>query len=148
MTTKASFPQELPPMPDRESHVIQSRKLMIRIDYVCSGLHAVTALSKGTRFNARHSITEILQRINRWCEIQGVARARRLNVHADHPKSHTARVLMSLTEGNMMRKAARPSYSLDSAPPHFFLFDHMKSRLTGWMGKLSKWIHTKRQDVG
>jgi hypothetical protein len=105
--------------------MIQSPKLMITVAWNPSGFQVVAALPMGTKFNAGFYTTEILQRIKDWRGNHGVRRVRRLVVHADNARPHTANLLMSFMEDNMMTKALHPPYSPDLASSDFFLFGGM-----------------------
>jgi hypothetical protein len=92
------------PVPDRERYIIQSQKIMITIIWNPNGFHVVTALPTGLKFNTGYYTREILQEIKNWREPQGVCNARKLIVHADNVRSHTAKLSMDFLAANNMRK--------------------------------------------
>jgi hypothetical protein len=92
------------PLSNRELHMLQSPKLMITIIWNPSGFHVVSAFPNGLKFNTGYYTREILQEIKNWREPQGVGSARKLIVHADNARSHTAKLLMDFLEANNMRK--------------------------------------------
>jgi hypothetical protein len=104
---------------------------MIMMVWNPSGFHVVTTLSKGLKFNADDDTREIHQEIKNWREQQGVDRARKLSVHADHARPHTAKLSMDFVDANGMEKAPHPPYSPDLAPSDFFLFGDVKRQLSG-----------------
>jgi hypothetical protein len=95
-------PEEL--VSDREWHTIQSPKLMITVVLNPSGFHVVSVFPNGLKFNTGYYTREILQEIKNWREPQGVGSARKLIVHADNARSHTAKLSMDFLEANDMRK--------------------------------------------
>jgi histone-lysine N-methyltransferase SETMAR len=57
---------------------------------------------------------------------------RKLIVHADNARRHTAKVALDAMEGNAMKRAPHPPYSPDLAPSEFYLFGHVKQLLRGY----------------
>jgi histone-lysine N-methyltransferase SETMAR len=106
----------------RERHMIQSPKIMVTVAWNTSGFHVLAALPKGIKFNARYYITDILTPIMEWRAGSGIRSPRKLIVHADNSRPHTAKSSMEFFEANGMRKAPHPAYSPDLAPSDFFLF--------------------------
>jgi hypothetical protein len=74
--------------------------------------------------------TEILERIKNWWKGQGAGRARKLIVHADNARPHTAKLLMDFMDANRMTQAPHPPDSPDLAPSDFFLFRDVKRQLS------------------
>ena len=118
-------------VPDRERHLIQSPKMMITIVWNPSGFHIVTALPKGLKFNACYYTREILQENKNWREQQGVGGGRKLSVHSDNARPHTAKLSMDFLNPNGVTKAPHPLYSPDLAPTDVFLFGDVKRQLSG-----------------
>jgi hypothetical protein len=94
---------------EREKHMIQSPKLMITVARNTSGFHVIEALPKCTNFNASYYTTQILERINEWRNTAGTSTTRKLIVHADNAKPHTAKSTIEYLEANAMKKAQHPS---------------------------------------
>jgi hypothetical protein len=93
----------------------------------------MTALPMGLKFNAGcyTYATEILERIKNWWKGQKAGGTRKLIVHADNPRPHTAKSSMDFMDANRMTQAPRPPYSPDLAPSDFFLFREAKRQLSG-----------------
>jgi histone-lysine N-methyltransferase SETMAR len=56
---------------------------------------------------------------------------RKLVVHAENARAHTAQKCRTVCQGNGLRLAPLPPYSPDLAPSDFFLFDYAKGPLKG-----------------
>jgi hypothetical protein len=54
---------------------------------------------------------------------------RRLAVHMDNARPHTAKVTRACYDDNFLKMAPYPQYSPDVAASAFFLFGHRKNRL-------------------
>jgi hypothetical protein len=91
----------------------------------------VTALHRGLKFNIVDSGSDIFQGISDWREQQGVGKARKLTVQADHWRNHVAKLSLDFLEANRTTKATSPRCSPDLAPDDFSLFGDMKRQLTG-----------------
>jgi transposase len=58
---------------------------------------------------------------------------RKLVVHADNARAHTAQKCRTFYEENGLRLAPHPPYSYDFAPSDSFLFGYVKEHLKGMM---------------
>jgi histone-lysine N-methyltransferase SETMAR len=105
--------------PDRERHTIQSKKIMVTIIWNPSGFYRICALPKGAKFNADYYISEILSPLVQWRSEQAGATARKLIVHADNARPHTAKKLTEFFDSNGLQRAPHPPYSPDLAPCDF-----------------------------
>jgi histone-lysine N-methyltransferase SETMAR len=89
------------------------------------------AFPKGMKFNANYYISHILDPLAEWRRRQVSDADRRLHVHADNTRPHTAKKATEFVAGNGMKRAPRPPYSPDLAPCDFYRFGYIKGRLTG-----------------
>jgi hypothetical protein len=103
-------------VPERERHVIQSRKLPLMIVWNPSGFHLINVLSAGCKFNSSHYLTNILGPIASWRRVQAGASRRKVIIHADNALPHVAKLTQQFQEHNSMKRAPHPAYSPDLAP--------------------------------
>jgi histone-lysine N-methyltransferase SETMAR len=114
--------------PERARHTIQDRKIMVTIAWHPLGFPLIVALPKGGIFNARHYRDNILEALT---QFQPEDDGRKLIVHADNARDHTAQKCRTLCEENGLRLPSHPPYSPDLAPSDFFLFGYVKEHLKG-----------------
>jgi hypothetical protein len=95
------------------------------------GFHLIKVLDKGRRFNAGYYIAEILESLSQWRSIEAAGNERKLLVHADNVRPHTAKLSTQYLNENRMKSAPHPPYSLGLAPLDFFLFGYVKRCLAG-----------------
>jgi transposase len=105
---------------------MQDRKIMVTIAWNPLGFPLIVALPKGCTFNAEYYRDYILAALT---QLQPEDDARKLVVHADNARAHTAEKCRTFCEENGLRLALHPPYSLDLAPPDYFLFRYVKERL-------------------
>jgi hypothetical protein len=117
-------------VPKRGQHIIQSRKTMVTIAWNTNGFHVLADLPKGVKINATDYTTEILPHILEWRRTHGTVSNRKLIVHADNARPHTARSSTDFLEANGMKRAPHPPYSPDLALSDFYLFGDVKRRLS------------------
>jgi hypothetical protein len=86
----------------------------------------ITILLKGRTFNAEYCRDNILAVLT---QRQPEDDGRKLVVHADNARDHTAQKCRTFCEANGLRLAPHPPYSPDLAPSDFFLFGYVKKRL-------------------
>jgi histone-lysine N-methyltransferase SETMAR len=86
---------------------------------------------KGCKFNTGYYIAEILNPLSQWCSIKAAGNERKLLVHADNARPHTAKLSIQYFNENRMKSARHPPYSPDLAPSDFFLFGYAKRCLAG-----------------
>jgi hypothetical protein len=116
---------------ERESHVIQSKKLILTIVWNPSGFHLINVLSAGCNFNPSHDVTNILGPIAGCRRVQAGASRRRLIIHADNARPHVAKLAQQFQEHNSVKRAPHQAYSPDLAPSDFSLFGYLKHVLAG-----------------
>jgi histone-lysine N-methyltransferase SETMAR len=92
------------------------------------GFPLIAALPKGCTFIAEYYRDNILAAPT---QLQPEDDGRKLVVHADNAKAHTAQKCRTFREANGLRLALHPSYSPDLAPSDFFLFGYVKECLKG-----------------
>jgi hypothetical protein len=90
------------------------------------GFPLIVALPKGRTFNAEYYRDNILAAL---AQLQSEDDRRKLVVHADNARAHTAQNCQTFCEENGLRLAPHSPYSPDLAPPDFFLFGYVKERL-------------------
>lgn len=115
----------------REKKMIGSQKAMLSVFWNPNGIQVINWLPEGSTFNAQYYIDEILCPLS---EMDGGFpdnEGRRLTVHADNAKPHTARKATRFFELSGLKKAPHPPYSPDIAPSDFFLFGYVKEKLKG-----------------
>jgi histone-lysine N-methyltransferase SETMAR len=117
--------------PERERIIIQSRKMMVTIDWNPTGFYRIVALPKGTKLNPDYYISHIFHPPTEWRRSQIGGSDRRLHVYADNARPHTAKKVTEFLAGNGMKRASHPPYSLDLAPCDFYVFGYIKDRLAG-----------------
>jgi hypothetical protein len=81
------------------------------------------------KFNAAYYICEILILLVQSRVTQVRATDRRLIVHADNARPHTAKKVINFCDNNGLRKAPHSPYSPDLASGGFFLFVYIKETL-------------------
>jgi histone-lysine N-methyltransferase SETMAR len=92
------------------------------------GFHLLDALPKGNALNVKHDRVNIL---TEFLPLRLQVDRRRLVIHADNARPHTARKCRAICEGNRLRLVVHPPYSPDLIPTDFFLFGHIKHCLQG-----------------
>jgi transposase len=89
---------------------------MLTIVWNPRGFHLIKVLAKGRKFNAGHYIAEILELLSQWLSIEAAGNERKLLVHADNARPHTAKLSTQYFNENQMKSAPHPPYSPDLAP--------------------------------
>jgi transposase len=111
--------------PERATHTIQDRKIMVAIAWNPLGFPLIVALPKGCIFNAEYYLDNILAALT---QIQPEDDGRKLVVHADNARAHCSK-MSNFCQENELRLAPHPPYSPDLVPSDFFLFGYVKKRL-------------------
>jgi hypothetical protein len=104
---------------------------MLTIVWNRRGFHLIKALEKGPKFNAGYYIAEILEPLSQRRSIEAAGSDRKLLVHADNARLHTAKLSTQYFTGNRMTSAPHPPYSPDLAPSVLYLFGYAKRCLGG-----------------
>jgi hypothetical protein len=92
------------------------------------GFPVILAPPKGCTFNTQYYRDNILAALT---QFQPEDDGRKLVVHADDARAHTAQEHRIFCEENGLRLAPYPPYSPDLAISDFFLFGYVKERLKG-----------------
>jgi hypothetical protein len=98
------------PVPEGKRHVTQSPKLMPAAAWNPSGFHVLTALPSAGKFNTGYQTTEILERMKTLVKGQGTTGTRKLIVHSDNARPHTASLLMDFVNANRMTRSPHLPY--------------------------------------
>jgi histone-lysine N-methyltransferase SETMAR len=104
---------------------------MLTIVWNLRGFQLIKVLEKGCKSSASDYITEILKLLSQWLSIEAAGNERKLLVHADNVRPHTAKLSTQYFHENRMKSAPLPPYSPDLAPSDFYLFSHVKRCLAG-----------------
>ena len=112
----------------RERITVQTPKMMLTIVWNTEGFHVVEILPKGAKFNADYFCNSILRAL---VPDDGDWGQRKMVIHADNARPHTALRTLAFMAENSMKPAPHPPYSPDLAPSDFYLFGYVKGRLTG-----------------
>jgi hypothetical protein len=73
------------------------------------GFHLINVLEKSRKFNAGYYIAEIFEPLSQWCSIEAAGNKRKLLVHADNARPHTAKLSAQSFNKNRMKSAPHPS---------------------------------------
>jgi histone-lysine N-methyltransferase SETMAR len=93
--------------------------------------HLVNILPKEFKFNASYYVTQIHDPLSKWRKTQVGRLNRKLIVHTDNARPHTAQMTSQIMEQNSTQRAPHPAYSPNLAPSDFYLFDSVKQLLSG-----------------
>jgi transposase len=88
----------------------------------------IVALPKGRTFNAEYYCDSIVAALT---QLQPEDDNRKLVVHADNARAHTAQKCRTFCKENGLRLVSHPPYSPDLALTNFFLFGYVKEHLKG-----------------
>lgn len=122
-------PEETPAF--RERKTIQSKKYMLTVFWNPNGFALIKVLPDDMPFNAEYFINEILQELYEKTSTIPNKGDRKVTLHFDNARPHTARKVTQFMEEHHMKKAPQPAYSPDIAPSDFFLFGYLKNMLQG-----------------
>jgi histone-lysine N-methyltransferase SETMAR len=86
------------------------------------------AFPKGRSFNTEYYHDNILAALT---QLQQEEDGRKLVVHADNARAHTAQKCRTFCKENGLRLDPHPPYSADLAQSDFFLFGYAKERRKG-----------------
>jgi hypothetical protein len=106
---------------------------MLTVIWNPRGFHLIKVLDKVRKFNACYYIVEILQSLSQWRSIEAAGNERKLLVHADNARPHTAVLPTQYFKEDRMKSAhiLHTSYSPDLAPLDFYLLRYVKRCLAG-----------------
>jgi hypothetical protein len=86
---------------------------------------------KGRKFNAMHSVTEILSPSSQSPASGASESDHKLTVHAENARLHTARLSVEFSEDNRMKTEPHPPYSPNITPSNFYRFGLVTGCLAG-----------------
>jgi hypothetical protein len=86
---------------------------------------------KSRKFNAGYDIAETLEPLFQWRSIEAAGNKRKLLIHADNARSHTAKLSTQYFDESRTKSAPHPPSSPDLAPSDFYLFGYVKRCLAG-----------------
>jgi transposase len=120
--------------------------MMVTIVWNPLRFHFLDALAKGSTFNTEYyrvnSLTEFLP-------LRSHVNGRRLVIHADNARPHTARKCQNFCEENRLSLAVHPPYSAELASSDFFLSGHVRYCLQGIVfASREEWFAAIHEIVG
>ena len=116
----------------RSKRTISSPKRMITVFWSPLGFQIIEMLPKGSKFNSRYFIDEILVKIAQFHqEFNGQSNKRKLVVHMDNARPHRSNDSLNFAAENNLRFCDHPAFSPDLAPSDFYLFGKVKDELKG-----------------
>jgi histone-lysine N-methyltransferase SETMAR len=86
---------------------------------------------KSRKFNEDYYVAEIFEPLSQWRSIEAASNERKLLVHADNARPHSAKSSTQYFNENRTKSAPHPPYSPDLAPSDFYLFGYVKRCLAG-----------------
>jgi transposase len=101
---------------------------MVTIAWNPLGFPLIVTLPNGCIFNADYYRDNILAAL---AQLHPENDGRKLVIHADNARAHTAQKCRTFGGANGLRLAPHPPSSHDLAPSDFFLFGYVKERLKG-----------------
>ena len=101
---------------------------MIPVVWNPHGFVVIDSLPKGEKFTSRYYISNILSQL---IPIANESRKRKIVIHADNARPHSAKTVKYFVDLNNMKVAPHPPYSPDIAPSDFYLFGYMKDQMKG-----------------
>jgi hypothetical protein len=107
-------------------------KFMLTIIRNLRGFHLTKVLENGRKFNAGYYIPEILEPLSQWRWIEAAGNERKLLVHADNARPHTAKLSTQYFNENRIKSAQHPPHSPDLSLSDFYLFGYVKRCLASF----------------
>jgi histone-lysine N-methyltransferase SETMAR len=86
---------------------------------------------KSRKLNAGYYVTEVLEPLSLWRSIEAAGNERKLLVHVDNVRPHTAKLSIQYVNENQMKSTPHPPYSPDLVPSDLYLFGDVKRCLAG-----------------
>lgn len=99
---------------------------MLTIFWNPEGFPLIDVLPEGTKFTAGYFIDKILSRILELYSPLIENNHRKITLHFDNARPHTARKVNDFMAVHHMKRAPHPAYSPDLAPSDFYLFGFLK----------------------
>jgi histone-lysine N-methyltransferase SETMAR len=119
-------------IPARPRQTISSPKRMLTVFWSPLGFPLVRMLPKGAHFDTHYFCTNILAGVDRIRPAATAEEARRnVVVHFDNTSPHTATATVNFLSSHRMKRAPHQPFSPDLTPSDFYLFDKLKTALSG-----------------
>ncbi len=118
-------------IPVREKKMVYSKKYMVTIFWNRNDFLLIDILDAECHFNAEYFINNILKKISELTKDLPEIEHRKITLHFDNAKPHTAKIVQEYMRQNNMKRAPHPPYSPDIAPSDFYLFGYIKEKLKG-----------------
>lgn len=115
----------------RSKKMIGDEKVLVSVFWNPNGFALVDELPKGVTFTTDYFINNILEKLTKRGTAFPDRDGKRLNLHFDNARPHTADKTIQYMELNGLKKVPHPPYSPDIAPSDFFLFGYTKDKLQG-----------------
>jgi hypothetical protein len=87
-------------------------QFMLTIVWNPRGFRLIKVFENGRKFNAGYYIAETLESLSEWRSIETVGNERKLLVHADNARPHTAKLSTQYFNENRMKSVPHPAYSI------------------------------------
>jgi hypothetical protein len=118
---------------------------MLTIAWNPNGFHLIDAMPKREKHIARYHLNNITTPI---CQRLIPAGKRKLNIHLDNSRCHTAKVVLDCVSQRKVRFALHPLDSPDIAPSDFFLFVCLNRELRGSRFQTAEQLPVKARKLG
>jgi hypothetical protein len=110
----------------KENDTQFNQKIMLTIVWNPRGFHLIKVLEKGHKPNTGYYITEILEPLSQWPSIEAAGNQRKVLVHVDNARPHTAKLSTQYFNENRTKSTPHPPCSPDLPPSDFYLFGYVK----------------------
>ena len=104
---------------------------MLTVFWNPEGFLVVDLLPEGMHFNSEYFINNILEKIFQIIAERRAECHRKVTLHFDNARPHTARKVTQYMGVRHMKRAPHPPFSPDIAASDFYLFCYLKDRLAG-----------------
>lgn len=104
---------------------------MLTVFWNPEGFLVVDLLPEGMHFNSEYFINNILEKIFQITAERRAECHRKVTLHFDNARPHTARKVTQYMGVRHMKRAPHPPFSPDIAASDFYLFGYLKDRLAG-----------------
>ena len=104
---------------------------MLTVFWSVNSFKVVELLINNEKFNSEYFTSVILEKLKEKSSLDQRKGERKLTVHYDNARPHTARKVFCYLVENRMMKAPHHPFSPDVAPSDFFLFGNVKFKING-----------------
>ena len=111
--------------------MIGSEKVLIKVLWDQNGFLLIDALPKWCVFNLDYYINNIFIPLTEDGTLYPDANGRRLNLHVEIARPHTAKKTTPIMEPLGLKKVLHPPYFTDITPSDFILLGYVKEKLKG-----------------